>query len=53
MGEVNAEEEILMDAFLLFVMIPTLGYAIYATREYKLTARMREYVIKEWEKRRL
>lgn len=47
------EEGKLMDAFLLFVMIPTLGYAIYATREYKLTARMREYVVKEWEKRRL
>ena len=53
MGEVNAEEEILMDAFLLFVMIPTLGYAIYAYREYKLIPRMRVYCVKEWEKRRL
>jgi hypothetical protein len=53
MGEVNAEEEILMDAFLLFVMIPTLGYAIYATREYKLLERSREYCKREWEKRRL
>ena len=42
-----------MDAFLLFVMIPTLGYAIYAYREYNTTARMRAYCVKEWEKRRL
>jgi len=42
-----------MDAFLLFVMIPLLGYAIYAYGEYNTTARVSEYVKRKWESRSL